>query len=424
MNPPGKPVTLLIAALGGEGGGVLTNWIVGAAESLGLPVQSTSIPRRPAHGATTYYVEILPAPWSELGGRQPILSLVPGVGDIDVLVASELMEAGRAVAAGFVTPGQTLTIASTSRFYVMNEKIAMGDGRYDSGRLVQAIEQHSQARILFDMEEIARRNRRHHQRRDARRHRGLRPPADAPEAFESAIRTERQGGRGEPARFRAGLDAARQSYLTLQADAARTEINRPKTRTRRRDLAGRSRARHRRPHVGRGARHRHGRRAAAGGLSEHYLMRSSTSIASPRSPRRRARRRQRKTSARDRPHLAVRMSYEDVIRVAQAKIDPARFARIAAEVGAKPDEPLNITEFLKPGIDELCSILPPRAGQGHPWCGRAPPLAGAAGIGACRSTPRRSRASCASAARQACGHGARAAIDSRRSGARSRPGWR
>ena len=70
-----------------------------------------------------------------------MLALAPGVGDIDMMVASELMEAGRAVAAGFVTPDRTLSIASTSRFYVMDEKIAMGDGRYDSGRLSKAIEE-------------------------------------------------------------------------------------------------------------------------------------------------------------------------------------------------------------------------------------------------------------------------------------------
>ena len=58
-------------------------------------------------------------------------------------------------------------------------------------------------------------------------------------------------------------------------------------------------------------------------------------------------------------HLAVRMSYEDVIRVAQAKIDPARFARIAAQMGIKPDQPFAVTEFLKPGVEEFCSILPP-----------------------------------------------------------------
>jgi indolepyruvate ferredoxin oxidoreductase beta subunit len=58
-------------------------------------------------------------------------------------------------------------------------------------------------------------------------------------------------------------------------------------------------------------------------------------------------------------HLAVRMSYEDVIRVAQAKIDPTRMRRITAEIGVKPGEPFRVTEFLKPGIEEMCSILPP-----------------------------------------------------------------
>src|SRR5262249_56080719 len=57
--------------------------------------------------------------------------------------------------------------------------------------------------------------------------------------------------------------------------------------------------------------------------------------------------------------LALRMSYEDVIRVAQAKIDPARFARIMREHGVTPNQIFTVTEFLKPGVDELCSILPP-----------------------------------------------------------------
>jgi len=62
-------------------------------------------------------------------------------------------------------------------------------------------------------------------------------------------------------------------------------------------------------------------------------------------------------------HLAVRMSFEDVIRVAQAKIEPKRFARIAEELKAKPGEPYAVVEFLKPGIEELCSLLPPRLAQ-------------------------------------------------------------
>src|SRR5262249_24574807 len=108
-----RPITMLVAALGGEGGGVLTDWIVAAAAQLGFPVQSTSIPGGAQRtGATTYYIEIVPTPWSQLGGKTPVLALAPGIGDVDIVVASELMEAGRAIAAGFVTPDRTLMVAS------------------------------------------------------------------------------------------------------------------------------------------------------------------------------------------------------------------------------------------------------------------------------------------------------------------------
>ena len=89
MTPP-RPITILIAALGGEGGGVLTQWIVSAAAQAGFPVQSTSIPGVAQRtGATTYYVEVLPTKVANLDGRRPILALTPGVGDIDIAVASD-----------------------------------------------------------------------------------------------------------------------------------------------------------------------------------------------------------------------------------------------------------------------------------------------------------------------------------------------
>jgi indolepyruvate ferredoxin oxidoreductase, beta subunit len=77
-------------------------------------------------------------------------------------------------------------------------------------------------------------------------------------------------------------------------------------------------------------------------------------------------------------HLAVRMSYEDVIRVAQVKIDPTRFARIESGMGLKPEQTFTVTEFLKPGVEEFCSVLPPwlanpilRLAERYPAFGRA-----------------------------------------------------
>src|ERR1700687_6021206 len=131
-----QPVKLLIAALGGEGGGVLTDWIVTAAEKRGFPVQSTSIPGVAQRtGATTYYIEIVPVPAQELGGKRPVLALTPGIAALDIALAGEFVEAGRLIANGLVSSDRTAVIASTGRFYSMDEKIAMADGRYDQERL-------------------------------------------------------------------------------------------------------------------------------------------------------------------------------------------------------------------------------------------------------------------------------------------------
>jgi indolepyruvate ferredoxin oxidoreductase, beta subunit len=352
MSGSDRPFSILIAALGGEGGGVLANWIVAAAEALEFPVQSTSIPGVAQRtGATTYYIEILPASRRELAGRRPVLSLNPGVGDIDLLVASELMEAARAVAAGFVTPERTLTIASTSRFYVIGEKIAMGDGRFDSGRLTRAIEQHSQRHILFDMEEIARRS-------------GtivnavmlgaiagcdrLPIPADA---FERAIRADGKAVEANLRGFRAGLEAAQATAARRIPESRKRNAAASLADLEREIIAVMSTAA--RDMIQEGARRLVSYQDIE--YAQLYIDRlapirlvDETAGAEGRLLREVGR------------HLAVRMSYEDAIRVAQAKIDPTRRARIAAEMGAKPGEPLHITEYLKPGIDEICSLLPPR----------------------------------------------------------------
>ena len=207
-----RPVTLLIAALGGEGGGVLTNWIVEAAAQAGYPVQSTSIPGVAQRtGATTYYVEILPVPAKELGGKRPVLALTPGVGDIDVVLASELLEAGRAVAHGFVTPERTSVIASTSRFYAMDEKIAMGDGRFDSDKLAKVIKEHARDALLVDMDALAKQSGSiiNAVMLGALAGSGRLPLT--PEQLEAAIRADGKSVDSNLRGFRAGLEAARAS---------------------------------------------------------------------------------------------------------------------------------------------------------------------------------------------------------------------
>jgi len=345
-----RPITLLIAALGGEGGGVLTDWIVSAAEHLGLPVQSTSIPGVAQRtGATTYYIEIFPVPYSELGGKRPVLALAPGVGDVDIVVASELMEAGRAIMNGFVTDDRTLLIASTHRVYLPTEKMAMGDGRYDAERLIEAAAENSLALYLFDMNDVARQT---GAIVNAVMLGALAGSDSLPipvEAFEAAIRADGKSVESNLKGFRAGLAVTR--------DKVPTAMRRPGKRTAKptRDALEAEAAAL--PVAAREIATEGVRRLIAyqdAAYARLYLDRLKP--VAEADARANAGGTLLAETAR---HLAVRMSFEDVIRVAEAKISPERFRRIEGEIGAN-DQPYVITEFLKPGIEELCQVLPPR----------------------------------------------------------------
>ena len=150
MRNAKAPLRILICALGGEGGGVLVNWIVAAARAAGYGVQATSVPGVAQRtGSTSYYVEIAE------GGAAPVFSLVPMPGRVDVVLASELVEAARVMEGGFVSPGLTTLIASTSRVYSTAEKIAMGDGRFDEEAIRTAAGTLAKSAHLLDLQALA-----------------------------------------------------------------------------------------------------------------------------------------------------------------------------------------------------------------------------------------------------------------------------
>ena len=148
-----RPITLAISALGGQGGGVLSDWIVAAAERSGHVAQATSVPGVAQRtGSTVYYLEIFPQPARRASNADPVLALMPVPGDVDVVVAAELMEAGRAILRGIVTPDRTTLITSTHRVYAISEKSAMGDGIADSDKVMAAARTASKALVAFDMD--------------------------------------------------------------------------------------------------------------------------------------------------------------------------------------------------------------------------------------------------------------------------------
>ena len=148
-----RPISIAVLAMGGQGGGVLMDWIVALAESQGFIAQSTSVPGVAQRtGATIYYVEMIKA---RPDGVQPVLSLMPEPGRVDVVIGAELMEAGRAILCGLVTPEQTTLIASSHRSFAVQEKIAPGDGIGDPEKVFEAAQVAARRFIAFDMATLA-----------------------------------------------------------------------------------------------------------------------------------------------------------------------------------------------------------------------------------------------------------------------------
>lgn len=149
-----RPISIAILAMGGEGGGVLADWIIDLAEHGGYLAQKTSVPGVAQRtGATVYYVELFPK--AAAREQKPVLALMPVPGDVDIVLASEFMEAGRAISRGLVTPDRTTLIASTHRVYTMQERIALADDRMDSNAYLKASEEAAKRLHAFDMLSIA-----------------------------------------------------------------------------------------------------------------------------------------------------------------------------------------------------------------------------------------------------------------------------
>jgi indolepyruvate ferredoxin oxidoreductase, beta subunit len=156
-TPHNRPITLALLAMGGEGGGVLADWAVDMAEHNGFFAQTTSVPGVAQRtGTTVYYLEFFPDDGAgKPGVHEPVLSTMATPGEVDIVVASELMEAGRAISRGFVTSDITTFITSTHRVYSMTERTSMGDGRVDSEEIIKSAKEAAKKFIAADFAKVA-----------------------------------------------------------------------------------------------------------------------------------------------------------------------------------------------------------------------------------------------------------------------------
>jgi indolepyruvate ferredoxin oxidoreductase beta subunit len=355
-----RPITIAILALGGEGGGVLADWMVDLAQHGGYLAQTTSIPGVAQRtGATIYYVELFPKLAAQAAGRDPVLSLLPMPGDVEIVLASELMEAARAVERGFVTPDKTLLIASTHRVFAMTEKVALADGRADEAALLAGCREAARKLVVFDMAGVA----------DATGSAlsavlfgALAGSGALPfqrMAFEAAIRRGGVGVNSSVAAFAAGFETARSGASAMPAPTD-TNGDKPEAPAAVRDLlqaAGRDYPASALPVIAAGIERLWDYQDAA--YAVDYLARLS--------PLRDIEAQYGDGSGRlldeAARQLALAMSYEDTVRVAELKIRPSRFARVRDEAKVGDAQILEIAEFFHPRTQEIADTLPAAFGR-------------------------------------------------------------
>ena len=344
--------------MGGQGGGVLSDWIVEIGEAAEYFVQSTSVPGVAQRtGTTIYYLELYPE--QDLDG-DPVLALMPVAGDVDVVIAAELAEAGRAVQRGIVTPDRTTLIASTHRQYALTEKSAMGDGRSDSADIQRTIATAAKRLICFDMQKLAQQ---HGTVISATLFGALAGSGVLPferEQFEAAISKGGKSVESNLAAFGAAFELPQGDELPEEKSKTQNE-SRPTTSL----------------HPDISALLDRVDREICDGAKQTALIGVKRLIdyQDPRyageyldrlvdiqnhDPDAQAQARLTDSVAQ---HLAVWMTYEDSIRVADLKIRNDRFDLARDEVNANEHEIVYLTEYLHPRFQEVADTLPRMLGQ-------------------------------------------------------------
>jgi indolepyruvate ferredoxin oxidoreductase, beta subunit len=349
-----RPVCLLIGALGGEGGGVLADWLTEAATAEGYPVQRTSVPGVAQRtGATTYYLEILPTKRSDLGGKQPVFALFPNPGTLDLVVATEILEAGRAMERGFVTPDRTTLIASTHRIFAIAEKSVPADGRYDSDRIVAAANELAKQPILFDINALTREKNVSLNAVLLGMIAGAGVLPFGEDVFRGAVHAAGKAVAENLKGFEIGLAAVREPpKIAAVSDKRATTQPSPLTEQAHSMLPA---ALHAVAHEALPRLTRFQNKAYA----ERWIARAADLAAAEQ----RAGVPTGTVTVDAARHLAVWMSFEDIIRVAEVKSRGTRRDQLMQDVGAKPGQVVRVTEFLKPGIPEWADMLPPGLGR-------------------------------------------------------------
>jgi indolepyruvate ferredoxin oxidoreductase beta subunit len=353
---PVRPIRIAIAAMGGQGGGVLADWIVDMAEHADYYAQSTSVPGVAQRtGATVYYLELFPR--SAAPVKPPVMALIPVPGDVDIVIAGELVEAGRAVLRGLVTSDRTTLIASSHRDYALTETMAMGDGRTSTERLEDGIQKAARRCISFDMAALAEQTGSVISAVLFGALAGSNTLAFTRAQFEDTIRRGEVGVDASLKAFGAGHDQSiggqSERPAPLLPDQGQGFSSDPLLLEFQQQACGQfplpvqAILIHALPRLFDYQDLPYAREYVDLLKPVTRLDHGSDALLTTETAR----------------HLALWMTYEDTVRVAQTKIQPDRLQRIRAEAGAKPGQVVHVVEFLHPRVEEVCDTLPAGLGR-------------------------------------------------------------
>ncbi len=345
-----RPVCVLMAALGGQGGGVLVDWLVQAARIDGFMAQATSIPGVAQRtGATTYYFEVYPQ--CDLPTR-PVFSIFPASGAIDLMVSFEPMEAARALSGGYISQ-DTKVITARERIYSTFEKIKPGDGITPLAPVFDALNAIAGSLTIVEMAKAA-------------RNAGCHPNAVMfgvmaaseilPMKLESCRAAISQSGVAVKSNL-AGFDAG-MALRIAPADASEVPLAEFDVVPAAFASSVAALPEAVQPLAGHAAAQLLDYQDAS--YVELYLNRLRNIVALDNEEQ------DYRLSLEVARRLAAWMTFEDVVRVAQLKTRPGRLKRIRNELGISNDAPLLVDDYLKPGREELQGILPRAMGKWIP----------------------------------------------------------
>lgn len=351
-------IKLAVLAVGGQGGGVLTAWIENLARANGYAAQATSVAGVAQRtGATVYYVEMAP---HVAGDPTPVFSLMPAAGDVDIMITAEMMEAGRSIMRGFVTPDRTTLITSTHRALAVSEKMVPGDGIASSEEVMAAAEIAAQRFIAADFDTLAIANGSVISASLFGALAGSGALPFARDAFEAAIRASGKGVEGSLRAFGAAYEVAvnppgnvvsprakkpdatvagpapllaQWQQLVARVTALPVEVSELALPGLRKvvdfqDLAYGAEYLDRLAAV----------QARDSGTQGWALSREAAK------------------------YIANAMAYDDIIRVADLKTRGTRFDRIRQEMRVKDANLLQLTEFFHPRAEEIVGLFPAKLG--------------------------------------------------------------